>query len=67
MLKIICLLIYCNLAAVIFLAGKEVFSAWSREVGLAFGLGFIAGCVLYQIAHRLRYGHWFDPPSNPPE
>ena len=34
----------------------------SAGYGIAASLGFIAGCVLYQLAHKSRYGYWFDPP-----
>jgi uncharacterized membrane protein YozB (DUF420 family) len=36
---------------------------FGRDVVTAFFLGFLAGCVLYQVAHKLRYGHWFEPPD----
>ena len=48
-------------------------------VGYAFGevplyffiAGFIASSIFWQIVHKSRYGHWFDPPivdadTNPP-
>ena len=40
---------------------------WSDVVLISLCVGFIAGSVLYQVAHKSRYGHWFDPPSKPPE
>jgi L-cystine uptake protein TcyP (sodium:dicarboxylate symporter family) len=44
---------------------NELVTNWTHAVGLALGLGFIIGCVLYQFAHRSRYGHWFE--IKPPE
>lgn len=48
-------------------AVQIVVSAWSELVYLALGLGFIAGNTLYQVAHRIRYGYWFEPTNIPPE
>lgn len=28
-------------------------------MGIHFALGFLAGCLLYHAAHRVKYGHWF--------
>lgn len=34
--------------------------------GTGFALGLFTGCMLYQVAHRVTYGHWFgDPPKTP--
>ncbi len=30
-----------------------------REIGTDFALGFLAGVVLFQVAHRIRDGYWF--------
>jgi zinc transporter ZupT len=40
----------------------RIASEWDQAILLALTLGFIAGSVLYQIAHRLKHGAWFDPP-----
>jgi hypothetical protein len=44
----------------------SVYEAWDSIALRAAALGFLAGCIVYQVAHRVRYGHWFDPPTNPP-
>lgn len=31
-------------------------------IGVPFCLGGLVGMTMYQVAHRLRYGCWFDPP-----
>lgn len=41
---------------------KAILAAWGFGIYIAFCIGFVAGVSLYQVAHRLRYGHWFDPP-----
>ena len=38
-------------------------SAFALKVGLPFCFGGLFGCTIYQIAHRLRYGYWFDSPD----
>lgn len=50
----------------LYLASAEVVAGWTRIVMLGVCLGFIAGCAVYQIAHRIRYGYWFEP-NNPPK
>ena len=35
--------------------------AWLVNVsGVDFGLGAVFGMLLYQVAHRLHYGRWFE-------
>ena len=41
---------------------KAILSAWGTGVYFAFCAGVFVGVTLYQVAHRLRYGHWFDGP-----
>lgn len=41
---------------------RSFFTEWGFAVGIAASLGFIGGCTFYQLAHRHRYGYWFDPP-----
>lgn len=45
---------------------KDVVSNWGHTVARALALGFLGGCILYQCAHRLRYGHWFEATDTPP-
>ena len=35
---------------------------WGAAVGVAFALGWFGSTLLWQTAHRIRYGHWFGPP-----
>lgn len=42
------------------LAILGVIGALVYFMGIKFGLGMFAGMTLYQIGHRMRYGHWFD-------
>lgn len=37
-------------------------SAFAVGIGIPFCLGGFVGITMYQIAHRIRYGHWFDAP-----
>lgn len=41
---------------------------WGDAFITTFCLGWIVATIMWQVAHRLRYGHWFDPPvlSAPP-
>jgi hypothetical protein len=32
----------------------------ARDASLDFALGLFTGVAIYQIAHRARYGKWFD-------
>ncbi len=42
---------------------KEIEWTWGRETVVVFSLGWIAATVMWQAAHKMRYGHWFDPPE----
>lgn len=39
-----------------------VYESWGTAVFMAGCIGFMLGVVAYQMAHKSRYGHWFDPP-----
>lgn len=50
---------------------KSIEWNWGRDTVTIFALGWIAATVLWQTVHKMRYGHWFDPPdingdTNPP-
>jgi len=55
------LLTFCGLMALGFLF-KEIEWNWGQETVTVFALGWIAATVMWQTAHRIRYGLWFDPP-----
>ncbi len=42
---------------------KEIEWTWGRETVVVFSLGWIAATIMWQAAHKIRYGHWFDPPE----
>jgi hypothetical protein len=65
-MRLIAFLAFVFVMAGMMAAWKSVADHFTRAEMVAFGLGFISGNTLYQVAHRLRYGHWFDPPNDPP-
>ena len=48
------------LIAVLGASVQSIIENWGHVVARAVAMGFIAGCVLYQVAHRVRYGKWFE-------
>lgn len=41
---------------------KEIEWTWGADTMGTFCLGWIAATVMWQTVHKMRYGHWFDPP-----
>lgn len=48
------------LLAVLSLGMKEILAHLGAPVYLALCFGFALGVLVYQVAHKLRYGIWFD-------
>ncbi len=42
---------------------KNIEWTFGADAAAWVALGWIAATVLWQCAHKLRYGHWFDPPD----
>lgn len=55
------ILTFCGLIGLGFLF-KEIEWTWGQDTVFVFALGWIAATVVWQCAHRIRYGLWFDPP-----
>lgn len=55
-------LTFCGLMALGFLF-KSIEWTWGQDTMVVFALGWIAATVMWQTAHRIRYGLWFDPPA----
>lgn len=36
---------------------------WGAAVGFAFAIGWTCSTVIWQVAHRVRYGQFFGPPK----
>lgn len=52
-------------AAILIVLGfglKAILATWGYAVYMAFCCGWLAASVIWQLAHKSRYGHWFDPP-----
>lgn len=47
--------------AVLSLGMKEILAHLGVPVYLALCFGFALGVGVYQVAHKIRYGIWFDP------
>ena len=58
------ILTFCGLVA-LGLLFKEIEWHWGQATVTAFCLGWIAATVMWQTVHKIRYGHWFDPPAIP--
>src|SRR3990167_8710355 len=41
---------------------KEIHDHWGYPVYMAFCAGWICASIIWQLAHRSRYGVWFEPP-----
>jgi len=61
MIFLVNLITFCALVALGF-AFKEIGWIWGQDTLFVFCMGWIAASVLWQTAHRMRYGLWFDPP-----
>jgi len=42
---------------------KQIEWTLGAEAVTTFSLGWIAATVMWQSVHKIRYGHWFDPPN----
>jgi len=62
MIFLLNLITFCCLLALGFLF-KTIEWVWGQETVIVFSLGWIAATVMWQCAHRMRYGLWFDPPD----
>lgn len=51
---------FLSLAVVFAFVAKDLVENWGHTVARALAIGFICGCVVYQVAHRIRYGKWFE-------
>jgi hypothetical protein len=59
-LKFFGICIFFTVAVLLAMASKDIVENWGHTVARALALGFLAGCVLYQVAHRIRHGVWYD-------
>lgn len=41
---------------------KAIHEHWGFAVYMAFCCGWICASIMWQLAHRSRYGRWFEPP-----
>lgn len=41
---------------------KEVLETWGYTAYMSFCAGSLITTVIWQAAHKSRYGHWFEPP-----
>lgn len=54
-------IVFITLTALVY-TFKAIEWVWGAETMMVFALGWIAATVIWQRAHKSRYGHWFDPP-----
>lgn len=62
MVKILNFLVFLALLGMWFMF-KQIEWNWGRETMGIFALGWIAATIMWQSVHKMRYGHWFDPPT----
>lgn len=53
------------LATLLAMVVKDIIQNWGHTVARALAIGFILGSALFHIAHRIRYGFWFEVSDEP--